>query len=90
MAECVATIGAIEMNDNRNITKTITINKQALLLGQLQLLHNNYTKGMIVDKDEYKRDREYILKQLNNASLKKLITQTPNIYLKNYYATFLK
>lgn len=89
MSECLATIGTIGMEKTNSFTKAIQKQQQALL-DKLQSLHNDYAKGVITDKAAYKKEREAVLKQLSNYSLEVLISQTSNIYLKNYYSSFLK
>ena len=91
-------VGAIniEMSKKRKLKPaTMIVNGRSVhseehALEILQELHNQYQQGLITDKAAYKSDREKILRYLSNVSINKLISEASNIYLKNYYASFLK
>lgn len=86
----------VEMSKKRKL-KPVTmivngcpVHSEEQALEMLQELHNQYQKGLITDKAAYKSDREKILRYLSNESINMLISEASNIYLKNYYASFLK
>ena len=70
--------------------ETVSYHSQESILEQLKTLHEQFNEGEIRDKNAYKRKRESLLRQLDNAHLHRLIEGTDNLYLKNYYQQFLK
>ncbi len=66
------------------------INEQELYLHTLQNLHKEFCEGKVSDKKEYRAKREALLRKLDREHIMRLIEETDNLNLKQYYAGFLR
>lgn len=67
------------------------MDKQEELIKRLTALKEAYDKNPKTPRarQRYVKKKEVVLRQLSNESIERLMAETNNVYLKQYYSTFL-